>query len=96
MPNLIILADIHAHPAHAGAVRDGLMGLIAPTRAEAGCIQYDLHEDNSDPAHFFFYEIWASRTEWQTHMASAHLAAHAAATEGMVRLVAVHEMTHIG
>ncbi|WP_416383486.1 putative quinol monooxygenase [Psychrobacter sp. 28M-43] len=25
------------------------------------CINYDLHQDNKNPAHFIFYENWASR-----------------------------------
>jgi quinol monooxygenase YgiN len=44
--------------------------LIPITRAEEGCIQYDLHQDNEEPAHFLFYENWASRELWQIHMNS--------------------------
>ncbi|MEM9449380.1 MAG: antibiotic biosynthesis monooxygenase, partial [Cyanobacteria bacterium P01_E01_bin.6] len=34
----------------------GFKEFSAPPRA--GCIQYDLHEDNENPAHFVFYENW--------------------------------------
>ncbi len=96
MPNLTILAHIQAHPDHITRVHDALMALIAPTRAEAGCIQYDLHLDTSDPAHFFFFEIWTSREAWQAHMAAPHLVRHAADTQGATLGVTVHEMTQIG
>lgn len=51
------------------------MALVAPTRAEAGCVQYDLHQDLRDPADFVFYEVWRSREEWLSHMETPHLQA---------------------
>ena len=96
MPNLTLLAHIHAEPAQTALVRAALMALIAPTRAEAGCIQYDLHQSNTDPAHFFFYEIWATRDHWQAHMQSPHILANGPATKGAIASVVLHEMTLIG
>ena len=54
------------------------------TRGEQGCIQYDLHQDNEDPAHFMFYENWESRKLWQVHMQAPHLEAWMKATDGAV------------
>ena len=34
---------------------------MAPTRAEAGCINYDFHIDAADPCVFVFYENWTDR-----------------------------------
>ncbi len=95
MPNLTIIAHIHAHPDHIEQVRTALTALIAPTHAEDGCILYDLHSDNTDPAHFCFYETWASRDHWQAHMQTPHLLAHQIATKTTVLKVTVHEMTRI-
>ena len=44
----------------------GSLKLIDITRAEEGCINYDLHQDNENPAHFLFYENWKSRELWQS------------------------------
>ncbi len=93
MPNLIIVADIYAEPDRADFVATELKKLVAPTLAEEGCLQYDLHRDNQDPAHFLFYETWTNRDLWQAHMKSAHLAAYSHATEGAVRLTTIFEMT---
>ena len=71
MPALTIVAHIHAEPDHIGDVKAALQNLVAPTRAEKGCLQYDLHQDNADPGHFMFFENWSSRDTWQDHMNSA-------------------------
>ncbi|WP_027234635.1 putative quinol monooxygenase [Leisingera caerulea] len=96
MPNLTIVANITANPGKTELVKAELEKLIAITRAEDGCITYDLHQDNENPAHFMFYETWESRALWQTHMQAPHLAAYMDATEGAVAEFTLHEMTLIG
>lgn len=96
MPNLTIVANITATPGKTDLVKAELEKLIAITRAEEGCITYDLHQDNENPAHFMFYETWESRELWQTHMQAPHLAAYMDATEGAVAEFTLHEMTLIG
>lgn len=96
MTKLTIVANIKATPDQIDLVRVELEKLIAVTRAEAGCISYDLHQDNDNPAHFMFYEIWESRELWQTHMSAPHLAAYMEATDGAVAEFSLNEMTQIG
>ena len=69
--------------------------LIPITREEKGCIQYDLHQNNEDPAHFLFYENWESRELWQDHMNNQHLKEYVAATEAedVVEAFTIFEMT---
>ncbi|MEM8946981.1 MAG: putative quinol monooxygenase [Planctomycetota bacterium] len=93
MSKLTIVAHITAKPDQIDVVQSQLSGLVAPTLGEAGCIQYDLHQDNENPAHFMFYENWESRELWQAHMASDHIAAYRAATEGAVEDFSLFEMT---
>lgn len=93
MHQLTIVAHIHAKPDHIAQVQAELEKLIPTTRAEPGCLQYDLHRDNADPAHFMFYENWTSRALWQAHMNAPHLAAYMRATEGAVAEFTLHEMT---
>lgn len=96
MSKLTIVAHIHAHPDKSDLVRAELEKLIPITRAEQGCLQYDLHQDNENPAHFLFYENWQSRELWQTHMKAPHLAAYMEATDGAVAEFILHEMTQVG
>ena len=96
MTKLTIVANIKANPDQIVLVKTELQKLIDITRAEAGCINYDLYQDNDNPAHFMFHENWESRELWQTHMNAPHLAAYMAATEGAVAELILNEMTHIG
>ena len=95
MARLTIVANIHANPGQIGLVKAELEKLIPVTRAEEGCINYDLHQGNDDPAHFTFYENWESREMWQAHMRSSHLAAYMEATDGAVAEFTVSEMTKV-
>ncbi|MEO1533188.1 MAG: putative quinol monooxygenase [Pseudomonadota bacterium] len=92
---LTILAQITAVAGKEALVRAELEKLVPITRAEAGCLQYDLHVDNENPGFFIFYENWESRELWQTHMNAPHLAAYMAATEGAVANFVLNEMSKI-
>ena len=92
MTQLTIVANIKANADKVDLVKSELLKLIATTRAEEGCINYDLHQDNENPAHFMFYENWQSRELWQTHMANQHLADYMTATEGAVAEFTLNEM----
>ena len=95
MAKLTIVANITANANNIELVKAELLKLIKITRAEAGCINYDLHQDNDNPAHFLFYENWESRELWQDHMGSQHLLDYLAATEGAVEEFVISEMTTI-
>lgn len=94
MPKLSIVANIKVQSDKIEFIKAELEKLISTTRAEKGCLQYDLHQDNQNPAHFLFYENWESRELWQTHMNNQHLKDYMAATDGMVQEFTFNEMTH--
>ena len=95
MKKLAIVAHVIAKSDCIDLVKAELEKLIPITRDEPGFLQYDLHQDNDNPAHFMFFENWESRELWQTHMNAPHLAAYLKATEGAVEKFTLHEMTHI-
>jgi quinol monooxygenase YgiN len=93
-PKLTIVANIKAKPDKVDFVKAALEDVMDITRAEPGCQQFDLHQDNDDPAHFLLYENWDSRELWQNHMNAAHIQAYAKKTEGSIDLFTLNEMTH--
>ena len=95
MSKLTIVANIVAKPDQIDLVKSELEKLIAPTLAEEGCINYDLHQDNQDPAHFLFFENWESYDLWQVHMEQQHIKDYMAATDGAVENFTLHEMTQV-
>ena len=92
---LTIVARILAKPASLDLVKSELLKLIDVTRAEEGCINYDLHQDNDNENLFLFHENWESKALWQTHMNKLHLADYMKATDGAVEEFTLNEMTHI-
>ena len=60
---------IKAKPGEEDAVKEVLLALVEPTRKEAGCLCYNLHQSKSDKdkAQFMFYEQWASNEALETH-----------------------------
>lgn len=71
--SLTVIAHIRAKPGQESRVRQVLQGLVSPTRAEAGCINYDLHQSQADPALFVFYENWTSEAHLDAHSKSPHI-----------------------
>ncbi|MDY6806618.1 MAG: putative quinol monooxygenase [Cyanobacteriota bacterium] len=92
---LTIVARIEANVDKVELVKAELLKLVAPTLEEAGCIQYDLHQDNEHPAVFLFYENWENRELWQQHMNNSHIAEYLKATEGAVALFTLNEMSRL-
>jgi quinol monooxygenase YgiN len=69
-----VVARIVSKPGSIDFVRAQLAGLLGPTRAEAGCLLYDLFQNTHDPTDFTFYEEWTSAAALDAHAASAHIA----------------------
>jgi len=70
-----VFAYVHAKPGKEEATRQALLALVGPTRAEEGCLSYDLHQSTADRTQFIFYENWTSRELLEKHRGSAHIAA---------------------
>jgi quinol monooxygenase YgiN len=93
--HLHIIARIEAFPDQIDHLKIELEKLIAPTLKEAGCIQYDLHQDNDNPMVFLFYEIWENRELWRDHMNNSYVAEFGKATAGRVAAFSINEMSRI-
>ena len=61
MTPLTIIAKLKAKPGKEQEVYDACHALLAPTHAEEGCINYDMHRSVEDPAIIIFYENWTTR-----------------------------------
>lgn len=70
-----VVATFQAKPGKENELKAALTALVEPTRKEAGCINYDLHQLPEDPKKFLFHENWTSRAHLDTHLQSAHLKA---------------------
>ena|SRR5688572_24356993 len=75
MKSLTVIATFQARPGKEAELRTALTGLLAPTRQEAGCINYDVHVSPVDPARFMFHENWTSQAALDAHLQSPHVKA---------------------
>ncbi len=95
MSNLIVVATVVAKKEFVEIVKSELLKLVPPTRKEAGCIEYQLHQDNEDPAVFVFYETWSSPASLENHMNSDHFKNYVNAVGNLIEEKVVHKMTRI-
>lgn len=65
------LVDIETGSAR--GVAGDFLTQVEPTRAEPGCLSYELHVDETDGCVFMFYENWRSRADLDAHMTMPHL-----------------------
>ena len=70
-----VVATFQARPGKEAELRAALIGLVAPTRTETGCINYDLHQSPENPGKFLFHENWTSKALLDAHLQSAHIKA---------------------
>ena len=71
-PALAVVAVFTARPGNEAAVEEQLRLLVVPTRAEPGCIRYELNRA-TEPGVWFFTEIWASAEAHAMHVATDHI-----------------------
>jgi len=49
-----------------------LRALVAPTRREEGCLQYDVHRSADLPSQFLLHEVWETREHHTAHTRTPH------------------------
>ena len=70
---LRVVAHLTAKPDKVEETRAALTTLIHPTRAEEGCIRYELMQNNADPSDFTFVEEWSSDEALDAHLQTDHI-----------------------
>lgn len=85
MPSTVhVVARIRAREGKDEALKTVLSALIAPSRRELACFQYDLLQNINDPRDFTFVERWETQKALDEHAASAHVKKAGEQLEGLV------------
>jgi quinol monooxygenase YgiN len=95
MSEIVVLARIKARQDSTETVKNELLKMVEPTRSEAGCIKYQLHQDKADPSIFIFYEIWENAAFLEKHKDSEHYRHYAATVFGLIEERVVNKLTKI-
>lgn len=92
-----VLATIIAKAGKEEELKKELLSLIGPTHCEEGCINYDLHQANDDPTHFFFFENWKSQHDLDQHLGKPYIQQFLSKAEALLaEPVAISLFTRIG
>jgi len=75
MKTITVVATFEARPGKEKELKEALLTLIAPTRKEAGCLNYDLHVSPEHPGKFLFHENWTTKEALDAHLRAPHVAA---------------------
>ena len=68
-----VVAHITARPETVDETRDLLLSLIEPTRAESGCVTYELMQNTTDPTDFTFVEEWSCNEALDEYLQTEHI-----------------------
>jgi quinol monooxygenase YgiN len=70
---ITVVATFQAKPGKAEELKRALISLVAPTRKEVGCLNYDLHQSPDDPGKFLFHENWTTKAALDAHLKMPHI-----------------------
>lgn len=96
MSELNVVATIPAKPEAVDAIRAALQTLVTATRAEEGCLAYDLFESGAAPGTFVTVERWTDQAALDAHLQMPHVAEALAAADGaLAGEVAIHPLVPV-
>jgi quinol monooxygenase YgiN len=72
---LYLVATLKTSPGAEADLVAAMRTLVPQSKAEPGCIQYDLHVDIADPTVLIVYEIWRDQQALDSHVGSPHFQA---------------------
>ncbi len=70
---LSLVAFLFAQPGKEAELGRRLLALVEHSRAEAGCINYDVHQSDDDPGVFVMYENWTGRAALDLHFTMPYM-----------------------
>lgn len=70
---ITLVVALRARTGQEAALEKELHALVGPTRAERGCIAYDLHVSSDQPGLFLQREVWRSLAHHQRHWETPHM-----------------------
>lgn len=73
MEKVTVLAFAEVVPGKELQFLEHIPPVVAATRAEEACLNYDFHQSSDSPNHFMFYENWTSLEGLQAHSKSEHI-----------------------
>ena len=75
MQPLVAMGVVRAKPGQEEELGRRMTALLSPTRAEPGCLLYDLYQSTEHPAVWVLIERWRDATDLDAHIQTPHMQA---------------------
>jgi quinol monooxygenase YgiN len=72
--SLIVAGTFQAPTENLEALKAPMAAMLAASRAEPGCVEYNYAMDVAQPGLVRVFEVWQARADLEEHFKSAHLA----------------------
>jgi len=69
---LFIFARFYARPGDDGAVAEGLLEVLGPSREEPGCLSIHAFRSTRDPRLFYIHSSWKDEAAFEHHASLPH------------------------
>jgi quinol monooxygenase YgiN len=90
-----VIAAFVAKPGQEAALEQLIRGILEPTRAEAGCLSYELHQDMENSASLYVLERWTTDAALKAHSESAHIQAFRAQAGDLIEQFVLTRVKHL-
>ena len=71
---LILSGTVKMNPGDIAVIKDAALAMVAATRAEEGCIEYEFSEVIGEPGTMRIFERWESVDASMAHFTAPHMA----------------------
>ena len=94
---ITVIARFRARPETIEKIIETALEMVRQTRIEAGCLNYDFHQDLTDPTLFYMHENWIDEKSLEAHFETPHIkAALAVLPTLLVEPVEIRRLKTIG
>lgn len=96
MENIVIVATIKIKEEFTSEVYKELVKLHGATHEkDAGCLQYDLHQDNNDTNTYVFIETWENQSFLDQHEQKDHFLTFVSKVENKIKSLKITKLKKI-
>ncbi len=71
---IVLIARLKVKEGKEDAAKQAALAIVADSRAEEGCLNYDFHQAIDDPTLFFWHETWANKSALDAHFEKPYFA----------------------
>lgn len=80
---IVLIARLKVKKDAIEEARQAALAIVADSRAESGCLNYDFHQAIDDESVFIWHETWANQAAIDLHGASKHFKEFSRAVENI-------------